>query len=176
MQARASTDKETRAILADTQGRINAVAVVHKQLYTTGDVKTVALADFLPNLLAQVEESLKSEGLSASLRKEIEPQDMTTDQAISLGIILTEWVTNAFKYAYPGHKGEIRVSFRKGATGFAEVVVEDDGVGRGNAATPQGTGLGTKLVNAMAASLGARIEYLDRKPGTQARLIMPLPT
>ena len=173
MQARATTDRQARAMLADTQARINAVAVVHKQLYTTGDVKTVALADFLPNLLAQVEGSLKSGGLSATLHNEIEPQELTTDQAISLGIILMEWVTNAFKYAYPGRGGEIRVKLRKSVDGFAEVAVEDDGVGRGDASPPQGTGLGTKLVSAMAASLGARIEYLDRKPGTEARLILP---
>lgn len=174
MQARAATDGETRAMLADTQARISAVAVVHKQLYTTGDVKTVALDEFLPNLLAQVEGSLKVQGLSATLHNDIEPQELQTDHAISLGIIVTEWVTNAFKYAYPGSGGEVRVRLRKSVDGFAEVAVEDDGVGRGNAAKPQGTGLGTKLVSAMAASLGARIEYLERKPGTEARLILPL--
>ncbi|RYI24655.1 MAG: two-component system sensor histidine kinase/response regulator, partial [Acetobacteraceae bacterium] len=176
MQARASPDSSTRAILADTQARINAVAVVHKQLYTSGDVQTVALDDFLPNLLAQVEGSLRGEGLSATLHNDIEPQDLQTDRAISLGIILTEWVTNAFKYAYPGRGGEIRVKMRRGLEGFAEMAVEDDGVGRGNVATPKGTGLGTRLVSAMAASLGAKVEYLDRNPGTEARLILPLQT
>jgi two-component sensor histidine kinase len=173
MQARASTSIETRALLADTQARINAVAVVHKQLYTSGDVKTVALSDFLPKLLAQIEGALNGEGLSATLRTEIEPQDMETDRAISLGIILTEWVTNAFKYAYPGKSGEIRVKLHKEPDGAAQVSVEDDGVGRDNSAAPQGTGLGTRLVSAMANSLGARIEYSDRRPGTEARLWMP---
>eukprot|EP00611_Tribonema_gayanum_P015243 TRINITY_DN27071_c0_g1_i1.p1 TRINITY_DN27071_c0_g1~~TRINITY_DN27071_c0_g1_i1.p1 ORF type:complete len:363 (-),score=39.83 TRINITY_DN27071_c0_g1_i1:3-938(-) len=146
MQARAATDGETRAMLADTQARINAVAVVHKQLYTTGDVKTVALAEFLPNLLAQVEGSLKVQGLAAILHNDIASEELETDRAISLGIIVTEWVTNAFKYAYPGRGGEIRVKLHRTAEGFAEVAVQDDGVGRGNAAMPQGTGLGTKLV------------------------------
>lgn len=174
MQARASGNDETKRILADTQARINAVGVVHKQLYTGTNVQSVALQDFLPNLLAQIEGSLRSEGLSASLRKDIEPMELSTDKTVSLGIIVTEWVTNAFKYAYPDSKGEIRVRLVKRDDGLAQVSVEDDGVGLEAGTGIKGTGLGTKLVSAMASSLGGKIEYLDRNPGTEARLIMPV--
>jgi two-component sensor histidine kinase len=51
MQARASGNEETKRILADTQARINAVSVVHKQLYTSSNVQSVALPDFLQKLL-----------------------------------------------------------------------------------------------------------------------------
>ena len=174
MQSRGTTNEETKRLLADTQARINAVALVHKKLYSTSDVKTVAMADFLPSLLDQLEGSLRGEGLSATLRKELQPLDMPTDATISLGIILTEWVTNAFKYAYPQQDGEIRVRLRTDDGKQAVLSVEDDGVGRDDTAQPQGTGLGSKLVSAMAASLGGKIEYLDRHPGTEARLTLAL--
>ena len=171
MQARASGNDETKRILADTQARINAVGIVHKQLYTSTNVQSVTMPDFLPKLLDQIEGSLRTEGLTANLLKEIEPLELPTDQAISLGIIVTEWVTNAFKYAYPNGSGEIQVKLKKREDGFAQISVEDDGVGRGTDASPKGTGLGTKLVKALAASLGGEIEYLDRRPGTEARLV-----
>jgi two-component sensor histidine kinase len=174
MQARASGSEETKRILGDTQARINAVSVVHKQLYTSSNVQSVALPDFLQKLLDQIEGSMRGEGLSATVRKEIEAIEIPTDQAIGLGIILTEWVTNAFKYAYPSGVGEIRVRLFQQADGLAQVSVEDDGVGFAATAAPKGTGLGSKLVAAMAASLGGTVEYLNRNPGTEARMVLPL--
>ena len=88
---------------------------------------------------------------------------------------MTEWVTNAFKYAYPGRSGEVRVRLRRLPDGRGELAVEDDGVGRSDDGSVKGTGLGTRIVKAMAASMGAEIEYLKRQPGTVARLTFSLP-
>ena len=87
---------------------------------------------------------------------------------------MTEWVTNAFKYAYPDRRGEVRVRLKRLPTGGCELVVEDDGVGRSDDAAAKGTGLGTRIVKAMALTMGAEIQYLARQPGTAARLIFPL--
>jgi two-component sensor histidine kinase len=54
-------------------------------------------------------------------------------------------------------------------------VVEDDGVGRSAEAAPKGSGLGTRIVNAMARTIGAEVEYFARHPGTGARLAFPSP-
>jgi two-component sensor histidine kinase len=174
MQARASGNEEVRKILANTQARINAVATVHKQLYSSTEVQTIALDDFLPKLVEDIEGSMRGEGLSARVSKEVEQIALTTDQTISLGIILSEWVTNAYKYAYPDRSGDIRVKLRKAGDGTAILSVEDDGIGRGQEPVAQGTGLGSKLVQAMATALGGKISYVDRNPGTEARLILPL--
>jgi two-component sensor histidine kinase len=57
--------------------------------------------------------------------------------------------------------------------GRGELVVEDDGVGR-KSGSVRGTGLGSRIVAAMAAAMGGEIEYLSRQPGTAARLVFPL--
>ncbi len=174
MQARASGSEEVRKILSNTQARINAVGTVHKQLYSTTEVQTIALDDFLPKLVEDIEGSMRGEGLSARVSQEVEQIALTTDQTISLGIILSEWITNAYKYAYPNRSGDIRVKLRKAADGTAILSVEDDGIGRGQKPVAHGTGLGSKLVQAMATALGGKISYVDRNPGTEARLILPL--
>ena len=99
---------------------------------------------------------------------------LQTDATINLGVIVTEWVTNAVKYAYPNGAGAVRVRLEKLPDGKAQLSVEDDGVGRVDLAPAKGTGLGTRIVKAMAISMGGEIAYLHRSPGTLARLIFPV--
>ena len=96
---------------------------------------------------------------------------LETDASINLGVVVTELVTNAFKYAYPDGVGEIRVQLKKLPDEQAELVVEDHGIGRAEGAPARGTGVGSKIINAMCASLGARIDYRRLQPGTAAHLV-----
>ena len=105
-----------------------------------------------------------------SLSYTLQPVRLPTDSSVNLGVVVTEWVTNAFKYAYPEGSGEIRVSLNQTTDGEVELQVEDDGVGRADGAPAKGTGLGTRIVTAMAQSLGAVVEYRARAPGLTARL------
>jgi len=176
LQANAISDPVAKEALGETQARIYAVAAVHKRLYSSHDVMVVALDEYLASLLDHFAASMRSEGHGTSLRYSLEPLRLGTDASINLGVVVTEWVTNAFKYAYPDRSGEIRVSLRRLPDGRGELAVEDDGVGRSEA--KQGTGLGTRIVGAMAAGIGAEraeIDYSDRKPGTAARLTFTLP-
>jgi two-component sensor histidine kinase len=95
---------------------------------------------------------------------------LPTDNSINLGVVATEWVTNAFKYAYPDRAGEIRVRLQHLPDGRLELAVEDDGVGRSDEEAAKGTGLGTRIVTAMATSMGAEVRYRPGKPGLTASL------
>jgi len=99
---------------------------------------------------------------------------VSTDQAVSLGVVVTELVTNAVKYAYgPGQGGEIRVVLEPDANGRALLTVEDDGPGMGDG-KPRGTGLGGKIVTAMASGLRSAVEYDPAHRGVRARLAFDL--
>ena len=94
-----------------------------------------------------------------------------TDRAVPLGMIVTELVTNALKYAYPSQKGgPIRVSLRHLGNGRLRLIVEDDGVGWNGERVVQGTGIGSMVVNAMAAQLGSTVVYDREHQGTRATL------
>lgn len=170
LQTKAIGDEAAKKALAETQDRIFAISLVHRRLYHGNDAAAVTLDDYLGGLLDHLKTSLRSEAQGVSLTYRVEPLQLTTDTSINLGVIVTEWVTNAFKYAYPGGVGEIRVRVTALPDGAAELVVEDDGVGRAEGAPARGTGLGTRIVTAMAAGIGGDIRYMARQPGMAARL------
>ncbi|GAB2843537.1 hypothetical protein GCM10027277_08840 [Pseudoduganella ginsengisoli] len=175
MQMRSVTDPAAKDALAETQSRINAISLIHKSLYTSGDVSNVALHEYLGSMLSNLETAMKNDGHTAILKCYLEPISLRTDASVNLGVAVQELVTNAFKYAYPGEPGEVRVLLKRLDDGKAELTVEDDGVGiTPNAKHAGGTGLGSKIIQTMASALQTQVEYINRRPGTAARLVLTM--
>lgn len=171
LQASALSDPAARTALDDTQRRIGAIAQVHRRLYSANDVESVDMRDYLTSLIDELNETLSCDSAPHALHLVAESIRLPTDKAVSLGVIVTELVTNACKYAYPeGARGEIRVLLRRDGDDIFLLAVEDDGCGMPADATPKGTGLGTKLIRAMAQSLQSAVEYEPRAPGVRATL------
>jgi two-component sensor histidine kinase len=172
MQASSLADAGARAALEDTQRRIGAIIQVHKRLYTHGDVERVDMRDYLSALAAELESTCSRPGAQRAVRLTVDEVLLDTDRAVSLGVILNELVTNACKYAYPADRdGEVRVRLASAGAGL-RLSVEDDGVGM--AQSIQGTGLGGRLVTAMAKSLGAALTYEPKASGVRAVLDIPV--
>ncbi|SFS04665.1 sensor histidine kinase [Sphingomonas jatrophae] len=171
MQARELDDPAARAALEDTQSRITAIAQVHRRLYTSDDVETVEMGDYLGALLKELEDTWSTPAARRTLRLDAEPIRLKTDRAVSVGVIVNELVSNACKYAYQTScDGEIRVQLRQQPDDSFLLAVEDDGCGMPVAGAPRGTGLGTKLIRAMAASLGTAVEFDLAHRGVRATL------
>ena len=136
-------------------------------------VGEVAVDEYLSTILGQLESALTADGSEVKLLHKLERVALPTTVSINVGIIIAEWVTNAFKYAYPDRHGEIRVRLAR-RQGQIDVVVEDDGIGRVDGRSARGSGLGTRIVGAIAGSMSAQVTYVDRQPGTEARLVLPL--
>lgn len=172
MQSKTVADESAKGALKETETRIQAISQIHKSLYTSSDVTSVALNDYLGVMLDNLGVAMRNDGHTARLTSVLDSVTLPTDQSISLGVVATELVTNAFKYAYPpGQSGDIRVMLRKLPEGKAELVVQDDGIGLGATSRPGGTGLGSKIIAAMSAALKTNVEYINRTPGTAARLV-----
>lgn len=161
-------DGVARAALDATQRRIGAVAQVHRRLYTSDDVESVDMQEYLGAIVDELGETWCGDARALTLVAD--PIRLPTDRAVSLGVIVNELVGNACKYAYAEDGGEIRVMLTREGDDFFLLAVEDDGVGIAANAKPKGTGLGTRLLKAMAASLQSAIEYLPRDPGVRATL------
>lgn len=170
LQSNALADDGARAALQDTQRRIAAIAQVHRRLYTSDNVESVDMRDYLGALVDELADTWSTTNAPRHVRLAAEPILLPTDRAVSLGVIVNELVSNACKYAYPsGTSGEIRVALRRTDDGF-ELIVEDDGVGIDPGMAPRGTGLGSRVINAMAQSLHSAIIYDPAHRGVRATL------
>jgi two-component sensor histidine kinase len=156
--------------LRDTQSRIDAIMQVHRRLYTSEDVQSVDMQDYLQGLVAELSLSLTANGCR-TLTLNAAPIRLPTDAAVSLGVVVAELVTNACKYAYAEDEaGEVRVTFEATADGDYELVVEDDGRGFAAADPAQGTGLGRTVISAMARNLNSNIAFDPDHKGARAVL------
>ena len=162
MQVQAVQDEKTREALAETQSRISAVAEVHRSLYTSNEVAEVDLNNYLGSLIVSIESGALRSQEPITITHALDRVLVSADKAVALGVILTEVLTNALKYAYPENGGEIRVELCDELESLV-LVVRDNGVGYDPASKPRGTGLGSKLIKAMAANIYADVVYLTHK-------------
>jgi two-component sensor histidine kinase len=174
LQAARLSDEAAKAALADTQQRIVAVAQVHKRLYNSPEVEAVDMADYLGALAEELGQTWSSPQSPRHITLEAEPVQLKTDRAVSVGIIVTELVSNACKYAYAeGEPGEVRIKLTR-EDGAFRLTVEDDGQGLSPDAPPKGTGLGSILVAAMAKGLNTSLELTSPGRGVTATMVAPL--
>jgi two-component sensor histidine kinase/CheY-like chemotaxis protein len=174
MQASVISDPVALEVLKETQNRIAAVAGVHRRLYASETVGQVEANDYLSHLTHEIEASYRDSARPHHIRLSAEPIMLTTDRAVSLGVAVTELLTNAYKYAYPqGDAGEIRVHLWQDDQTVC-VAVEDDGQGHDPDGPCSGTGLGKKILASMATTLNGTYQHDGAYAGTRIVLRFPL--
>jgi two-component sensor histidine kinase len=168
MQAHAVSDHGARLALQEMQARVSAIAGVHRRLYTSPDVRFVEMDSYVRSLVQDINAAMNTPERQHLIRVEVDAGiAIPTDQAVSIGVLITELITNAHKYAYADDEaGEIRVTFQQ-REGKLRLQVEDDGVGWVEGSEPKGTGLGSRIIKAMAGNLGSAIVYDPGHAGTR---------
>ncbi|TCT08079.1 two-component sensor histidine kinase [Aquabacter spiritensis] len=178
VQAGATGNPEVQEALNAARGRVAAVAQVHRRLYTSDQVATVAVDQYLAALVDDLQVSARHGDAGIALSVASDPVAIDPDRAVAIGVIVTELVINASKYAYPGGAGPVRITLRE-SEGTIRLVVEDDGVGLPPESAVSTSGLGNRIVRAMAAKLSAQLSFIARQPqagetGTCVCLVFPL--
>jgi two-component sensor histidine kinase len=165
LQANSSPDEGVKAALTNAMGRVAAVAQVHRRLYTSHDLNSVLLNQYLQALLEDLRRSAEGNRMSG-LDLKAEPVEIDPDRAVAVGIIVNELVMNAVKYAYPDGPGPIHVELTTDG-GDIELSIADDGVGLHARTDPRSTGMGQRIVSAMAQKLDAQAERDPTHAGTR---------
>lgn len=154
IQRRSVVDPEARAALTECQTRVQAIGLVHEQLYRFTDYARVPFSDYVRTLVATVTQAIGASTVEVSL--DIAVAQLPVDKAIPCGLIINELLTNAFKHAFPdGRRGHVSVALHRLADGPLELTIADDGVGL--PAGPSTTSLGMHLVETLVAQLGGSL-------------------
>lgn len=148
--------------------RISAMAAAHQHLYLTGEVGSLPLAGFVRTL---VEELSRSHGRAIEVECKLEEIEVGSDQAVPLGLIVNEVVTNALKHGFPnGRPGKILVSLERPAPERALLQIRDTGIGLARD-HPEG-GLGSRLIQGLARQISGEYAY-ESNGGTVFTLSFP---
>ena len=171
LQARDVTDPALLELLAESRARILSMALVHEDLYQSGNLARVDFRRYLERLAERTRTSMAGvSGVAIAL--ELDEISLPIDQAIPLGLICNELLTNAFKHAFRGRAGgAVRIILRDERAGGAEhdgrgagsLTVRDDGHGLPEGFVPdKGGTLGLELVWSLAGQLrGAASAHND---------------
>jgi two-component sensor histidine kinase/CheY-like chemotaxis protein len=165
LQASSSSQEDVKVALTNAMGRVAAVAQVHRRLYTSHDLKSVLLNQYLDALLEDLRRSAEGNRMSR-LTLKAEQVEIDPDRAVAIGIIVNELVMNAVKYAYPDGAGPIHVDLVAQGDDLM-LSIADDGVGLNVKTDPRSTGMGQRIVTAMASKLEASVERDPAHVGTR---------
>lgn len=169
MQARASADAAVRGQLLKAVDRIQSIADLHASLYRSGGKDEVEAQRYLEELCERLSRTLL-EGRDVRLDLHAEPLTLPLDQAVQLGIIVNELVTNAAKHAYPeAGKGVIWVRLGR-AEGGLRLRVSD--LGRG-LAPDTASGLGMRLVRSLVERAGGEVK-VEGARGASVEVRLPI--
>jgi chemotaxis protein methyltransferase CheR len=168
MKARTVQSEETRAHLQDAHSRVLSIAAVQKQLHSVGASGGLDVGPYLTKLCETLATSMIGDSRAITLNVVGDSGMMTSRQAESLGLIVTELVMNALKHAFPQEKpgSQITVAYNRSGTNW-KLAVTDNGIGM-----PDGTfaekknGLGTGIIKALSQQLDAKVETVANPAGT----------
>jgi PAS domain S-box-containing protein len=128
LQAERIPDPAARAVFLESQSRVRAMALVHETLYGSESLARIELPRYIDRVCDSLLQTFGGNERVA-VERDVAPVGLDLDRALPVGLIVSELVSNALKYAFPGGRpGRIRVALAAGDAGL-ELSVADDGVG-----------------------------------------------
>jgi two-component sensor histidine kinase len=124
LQSNDFKDTDMKSIFDTTVNRLNAMSQLHELLYQKENISHINTYEYFSNLIEGLEETYSDE---IDINYIIDT-DLQTEQAISVGIILNELVTNSLKHAFEKDKGEVGIFLSKDRDEYT-LIVKDNGVG-----------------------------------------------
>jgi two-component sensor histidine kinase len=165
MRARRASSEEARQDLQAVGERVEALRLVHEHLYNASVLDRLELRDYLTTLVVGLGKLHEHELLGVNLRLDIEAMSVSAEQAIALGLIVNEFVTNSLKYAFDGGEGEICINVLGVDQDRIHLRLSDTGKGlAGN--QPTGTGTGMQIIDGLCRQLGAEADWTSSEGTT----------
>ena len=167
LKAGSVSSEETKNELRAAHQRVMSVAAVQSHLHASDGIERIEMGPYLTKLSAGLASSMVGPKQSIDIAVAANAGTLPTSHAVSVGLIVTELIMNAIKYAFPKARvsARIRVTFEKSKSDW-KLTVADNGAGRqpGEDSTAS-TGLGAALIGALAKQLDAQISETSSAKG-----------
>ncbi|MEP2448903.1 MAG: PAS domain-containing protein [Balneola sp.] len=155
LQSTGSDDEKLKAVLGETAQRIKSIAQVHELLYNTDSFTNIPFDKYVQTLTNSISQTLDSENgvINLEIDKNLE---ININQAIPLGLLLNELITNSFKYAFESTRKDNLIHFSlifKNDTYYAKYY--DSGAGFDKAKLKNPSSLGSLLIDTLLLQLEA---------------------
>jgi len=122
-------NKEALLAIQNSQHRMHAMSLIHQKLYQSNNLVSVDMAWYIYELVNYLKESFDMER-KISYKLDTEHLELDVAQAVPLGLILNEAITNAIKYAFPDQqKGKVEISLKNSRDNTYQLIIADNGIG-----------------------------------------------
>lgn len=169
MRSKATASSETAAELAAIGQRIEALRLVHEQLYIGGTSDRLELKPYMTELLGYLLSLHKDRSGPVGLEVEITDIELSPEIAVPLGLIANEFVTNSLKYAFDGKGGLIAIHVDPVEKDQIRIRLSDNGKGMPEqpSVVEPGSGMGMGLIDGLARQIGAETHWASSSDGTE---------
>lgn len=169
LQLATVTNMEARENLQKIENRIRALGFVNAQLQAGARANLVDLGQYLMAIVASLFNFQNGGETEVKLTTQISQVEVSTERAQAIGLILNEFLTNSFKYAFGEGHGHFSLHLEHEG-GRAQLVMADDGPGMPEGARP---GLGLNLIDILTKQIEGEARW--DSPGKGARLTLEFP-
>lgn len=122
-------DGASLAAIRDSQHRVQSIALIHQKLYQSSSITKINMADYIQELVNYLQDSFGL-GQKVQFELQVEPLDLDVTQAVPLGLILNEAISNAVKYAFPkNQQGQVWIHLQAQEEEQYLLCIRDNGVG-----------------------------------------------
>lgn len=130
LQASQLENPEIKETLRESQSRVRSMALIHENLYRSGNLGNIQFDVHAENLCGQLVSTYGIDSQRVHLELDVKPITLDLDYAIPLSLLLNELIANALKHAFPDDRsGTVSVTMARRDSGEIELVVRDDGIG-----------------------------------------------
>lgn len=159
-------DKPFEHKLTELQHRVSSINQVHKQLYSTKDLASLDVKNYVQELVTNIENSFANKHIKVVQHI---PENLTiaTENSFPLGLIINEFLTNSFKYAFENsEKGSIEITITNTNNKFI-LNLQDNGKGLPNSFNlEKTTTFGIRIMKLLSKQLNGTFE-LNSNNGVQ---------
>lgn len=175
LQSQQLTDDNAIKAVKSSESRINAMALIHRKLYTVDQNRTVDIKEYITELIQYLVYSYGYHERNFKLDLEIPPISIDVDKAIPLGLILNELISNAFKHAYenqPNPRLMVNLAWPATEAGI-NIRITDNGGGMPEVDEKQRKTFGMKIVSTLIKELKGHLNVKSEN-GTTYDLHIPI--